>query len=88
MVDCKQAVWQTVSDTAQVEMHVLGLIGKILTEPWMKAFYTSSVNQIDHLSGITVIQNVLKNLKEQQDFPLGMLTCYTDFWQCNRTNCS
>ena len=32
-----------VTDTVQVEMQVLGLIGKILTGPWMKAFYTSSV---------------------------------------------
>ena len=43
-----------VTETALVEMQVLGLIGKILTGPWMRTFYTSSVNQIDHIKGIYI----------------------------------
>ena len=52
-----------VTETALVEIQVLGLIGKILTGPWMKTFYTSSVNQIDHIEGIYIVQNVIKALR-------------------------
>ena len=48
-----------VSTTAQVEMQVLGLIGKLLTGPWMKAFYTSATNQINHVDGIFVVKDVI-----------------------------
>ena len=33
---------------AHVELQVLGLIGKLLTGPWKKRFYTSSNADIDH----------------------------------------
>ena len=66
-----------VTETALVEMQVTGLIDKILTGPWMKTFYTSSVNQIDHIEGIYIVQNVIK---EQTDFPLGVLTRCSDFF--------
>ena len=45
-----------------------------------ETFYTSSVNQIDQIEGIYIVQNVTKTLKEQTDFPLGMLTRCTDFF--------
>ena len=69
-----------VSTTAQVEMQVLGLIGKLLTGPWMKAFYTSATNQIDHIDGIVVVKDVILKLKEQNEIPLGILTRPDDFF--------
>ena len=63
-----------VSTIAQVEMQVLGLIGKLLTGPWMKAFYTSATNQIDHVDGILVVKDVILKVKEQNEILLGMLT--------------
>ena len=48
-------------DTAQVEMQVLGRIGKILTGPWMKDFYSSSVNQIDPLEEISYSKRLKKS---------------------------
>ena len=56
-----------VSTTAQVEIQVLGLIGKLLTGSWMKAFYTSANNQIDHVDGILVVKDVILKLKEQNE---------------------
>ena len=66
--------------TAEVEMQVLGLIGKLLTGPLMKAFYTSATNQIDHVDGILVVKDVILKLKEQNEIPLGMLTRPDDFF--------
>ena len=59
-------------------MQVLGLIGKLLTGPWRKAFYTSATNQFDHVDGILVVKDVI--VKEQNYIPLGLLTRPDDFF--------
>ena len=41
------------NQTAVLEMQVLGLLGKILTGPWMQKFYTNADNKTDHIQGIT-----------------------------------
>ena len=47
------------NNIAKMEMQVLGLIGKLLSGPWMKMFYISSDKQINHIEGIAVIRNVV-----------------------------
>ena len=61
-------------------MQVLGLIGKLLTGPWRKAFYTSATNQFDHVDGILVVKDVFLKVKEQNYIPLGLLTRPDDFF--------
>ncbi len=46
-------------DTAQMELLVLGLLGKHLTGPWMQMFYTSADNKINHVQAIEVSNRLL-----------------------------
>lgn len=66
--------------TAHVELQVLGLLGKILTGPWMKKFYVSAKEQIDHVEGIQVVKKVLGVLKEKKECPMELLTLTTDLF--------
>ena len=50
-------------------MQVLGLIGKLLTGPWMQKFYTSASDQVDHIHGISVVKEVVAKLKEMEESP-------------------
>ena len=61
------------NNIAEMEMQVLGLIGKLLSGPWMKMFYISADKQIKHIEGIAVIRNVVIDLKESCKNPLGIL---------------
>lgn len=67
-------------DQAQLELQVLGLLGKHLTGPWMKKFYTSSQNEINHVDGIQVVKGVIGTLKEAAEHPRDMLTASEDFF--------
>lgn len=67
------------STTGHVQMQVLGLLGKLLTGPWMKKFYRAAVNQIDHVEAISVVKEVVTRLKEQRS-PLDLLTQSNDFF--------
>ncbi|KAK6177160.1 hypothetical protein SNE40_015317 [Patella caerulea] len=66
------------SSLAKVELQVLGLLGKMLTGPWMSSFYTSHQNEINHLEGIQTVQQVIKRLKSQADDPEGILKTDVD----------
>lgn len=66
--------------TAVLEMQVLGLLGKLLSGPWMRKFYTSATDQIEHIEGITVMKDVLASLKECRVNPLNILQRTTDFF--------
>ncbi|KAG1655884.1 Protein bric-a-brac 2 [Nymphon striatum] len=62
------------------ELHVCGLIGKLLTGPWMVTFYTSSANEMNHLEGIAVVQNVISLIKEQMSDLENICSRTTDFF--------
>ena len=68
------------STLGQVEMQVLGLLGKFLTGPWMKLFYTSAANQTDHVDGITMIKKVVQTLKDLTETTDVILSSITDFF--------
>lgn len=67
-------------ETAHVEMQVVGLIGKLLTGPWMARFYTSAATEINHIDGISCVKIVISELKDQEREPRGTLTRCTDFF--------
>ena len=67
-----------VTTTAHVELQVLGLIGKLLTGPWMRAFYTSAKDQMEHIEGIGVVRDIINNLKKAS--PLELLKRSKDFF--------
>ena len=68
------------SETAHVELQVLGLIGKYLTEPWMNQFYTSKDKQlIEHVEAIGVVKKVMEEKKEKKDSVADLLKCTVDF---------
>ncbi|KAG1714176.1 hypothetical protein GQR58_001809 [Nymphon striatum] len=50
------------------QLHVLGLLGKLLTGQWMTKFYTSVDVQMTHVDGISIVKNVvdvLRNLSKK-----------------------
>lgn len=69
-----------VSIQGHVEMQVLGLLGKLITGPWMKKFYTAAKDQVDHVEGILIVKNLVQRLKVQKDSPMDLLACETDFF--------
>ena len=67
-------------DTAQMELLVLGLLGKHLTGPWMQMFYTSADNEINHVQAIEVVKQVVVLMKKVDENPLQLLTSGTDMF--------
>jgi hypothetical protein len=61
-----------------LEFHVLGLIGKIFSGPWMKAFYTAVQNETPHLDCVKLVKNAVAQLKEFESHPLEILSTETD----------
>ena len=59
---------------------MLGLIGKLLSGPWMKMFYISADKQINHIESIAVIRIVVIDLKESCKNPLGILERDNDYF--------
>ena len=68
------------SDIGKHEMRVLGLIGKLLSCPWITIFYTSPEEQVSHTQGITIVKGVLETTKEYLAKPECVLTTKTDFF--------
>ena len=48
---------------AVLEMQVLGILGKTLTRPWMKTFYTAADVQVAHVEVIPIVRQISKELK-------------------------
>ena len=59
-------------------MQVLGLLGKILTGPWMQKFYTNADSETDHIQGISLVQNVIDELKKSMEDPFANLNLVLD----------
>ena len=68
------------SEEAKMELQVLGLLGKLLTGPWMRKFYTSAEKEIHHVEGIEVVRQVLEKLKVAAEAPEELLTTDVDFF--------
>lgn len=75
------------STAGQVEMQVLGLLGKFLTGPWMTKFYTGADDQTDYIKCIEIIKETVQNLKDQLHSPAEFLTRTTDLFG-NQLNAS
>ena len=68
------------SSLAKLELCVLGLIGKLLTAPWMRTFYTSCENEINHVQGIEVVQRVTDKVRSVIDNPVELITAECDLF--------
>lgn len=68
------------SPVAQVEIQVLGLIGKLLSGPWMAKFYRSSATQVSHVNGIAIVKQLVDLVKRFSESGLDTLTTRTDFF--------
>ena len=66
--------------TTKVEMQVLGLVGKLLSGPWMMTMYTSAEKQINHVDCIDAVRKVISVMKEYADHPMSVLSTKTDFF--------
>ena len=47
------------TDKAKLELLVLGLLGKLLSGPWMTMFYVAPEEQMTHIDGIAVVKDVI-----------------------------
>ena len=68
------------SSLAKLELCVLGLIGKLLTAPWMRTFYTSCEDEINHVQGIEVVRRVTDKLRSVIDNPVELITAECDLF--------
>ena len=68
------------NEVGKHELQVLGILGRHLTGPWMRKFYTSAEKEINHIDGIRVVQDVLVSLREMLQDPAKILTATTDFF--------
>lgn len=66
--------------TSKSELHVIGLLGKMMTGPWMKKFYTSASNEINHVDGIDVVRKVIERIKNSINDPEALLLARDDFF--------
>ena len=66
------------SDVAILEMQVLGLIGKLLTGPWMTRF--TLVRRASHLDGIEMVKDIVTSLKLAASNRQNILTQMKDFF--------
>ncbi len=81
MVVYRRQFWQTSAIHKQSwKCRLLGLIGKLLTGPWMARFYTSLDTQVNHIDGIGIVKNVVTVLKQYVESPHTVLTTMTDFF--------
>ena len=67
------------SDAVVLELWMLGLVGKIVTAPWMRMFYANEKN-LTNLETTPAIQTSLHNLKYLQDNPAHSLTTELDIF--------
>ena len=65
------------SDAVILELRMLGLVGKIITAPRMRMFYTNEKN-FTNLETTPAIQTSLQNLKYLKDIPAHSLTTELD----------
>ena len=70
------------SEMAVLQLCALGLLGKLLTGPWMRKFYTGpdQGEGLDYISGIQVVKDVYSSLVESAGNPLSLLSRQTDFF--------
>ena len=61
-------------------MHIVGLLGKMLTGPWMQVFYTAAQQDLSHIDAIDVVRRVMGALKDAAVNPLIILDCTKDFF--------
>ena len=67
------------SDAVVLELRMLGLVGKIITAPWMRMFYANEKN-LTNLETTPAIQTSLQNLKYLKDNPSHALTTKRDIF--------
>ena len=66
--------------TTKVELQILGLLGKHLTGPWMRHFYTSAADQINHVDGIAIVKAVIAAMKESLKHPEDLVMAERNFF--------
>ena len=77
---CDSLLHDMSDQTAVQELCVLALIGRLLSAPWMKTFYTSAQHQMEHIQGIAVVKQVVEDVSNSCKNRLSLLTRRNDFF--------
>ena len=68
------------SSIAMTEIQVLGLLGKLLTGPWMSKFYKGADSGVTYTEGIGIIKYVLAKVEDTLHDPGLTLSTTHDFF--------
>lgn len=68
------------SPVAMVEIQVLGLLGKVLTGPWMARFYKGAASEISHFEGLVMVKEALDRLEVFSQDPQQILSVTHDIF--------
>ena len=68
------------TSAAQAELQVLGLMGKLLTGPWMEKFYVAADSKLTHTDGIRIVKAVVQQVEEFAKNPGQTLSTTKDFF--------
>lgn len=62
------------------QLHVIGLLGKIIFGPWMRKFYCSASDQVTYVEGISLVADVILRLQslKPKDFLVLQNDCFGD----------
>jgi hypothetical protein len=66
--------------SSMTQLVVIGILGKLLTGPWMREIYTAKEESIHHLDVVDLVKVVLGNLKAAQDAPEAVRQRSEDFF--------
>ena len=61
-----------------LQLHALGIIGKLVTGPWMQQLYGNQM--VTNLESVPYIETCVRNLKGLMDFPLHVFQTSTDMF--------
>ena len=56
----------------QIQLKALGILGKILTGPWMSVMYRNK-DRLSNLEAVTILKRCVDKVKEQLETPLSVL---------------
>lgn len=67
-------------EVVAIELQVLGIIGKMLSGPWMSAYYTDLSKQKDTIDTMIIVKGVIEKIKVLTEAPMSILSSENDFF--------
>lgn len=69
-----------VEEAAETELQILGILGKMLSGPWMNKFYTNLKECKNPIDTMAMVKNVIEELKKKMEDSKAILLAEKDFF--------